>query len=74
MLTASVNLLDGKLDCVISGQQLILEEVVSLRHDVRAGVQSVHNHLLAMRNTQFRQKLSQLEETYCEVLRRVGRC
>lgn len=74
MLTASLNMIDGKLDILISGQQMILEELFSLRGDVQSGVQSVHDHLLAMQDTQFRQDFAQLQEIYCEVLRRIGEC
>lgn len=72
MLTASVNMIDGKLDNLIAGQKLIYEEVVSLRGDVQVGFKGVHDQLLAMKNTEFRQKFAMLEEMYCEVLRRIG--
>ena len=72
MLTASVNMIDGKLDNLIAGQKLIYEEIVSLRGDVQTGFMSVHDQLLAMKNTEFRQNFAMLEEMYCEVLRRIG--
>lgn len=72
MLTASLSVIDGKLDILVSGQRLILEELFSLRGDVQSGVQSIHDHLLAMQDTLFRQDFAQLQEIYCEVLRRIG--
>ncbi|DBB07008.1 TPA: hypothetical protein ACH3X1_011599 [Trebouxia sp. C0004] len=72
MLTASLAAIDGKLDNLLAGQRLILTEVYSLRKDVQTGIESVHQQLLAQRDSQFRQKYAQLEETYCDVLRRMG--
>ena len=74
MLTASVNLIDGKLDTLIQGQQLILKDLLSLRGEVQTGIQSIHNRLLAIQDNQFRLKFAQLEEIYCEVLRKIGMC
>lgn len=75
MLTASVNLIDGRLTDLRNGQHLMLEELLSLRTEVQSvqsGVQGIHNQLLAMQDTQFREDFTRLQETYCEVLRRLG--
>ncbi len=73
MLTASLKAIDGQLEHLLAGQKAILEQLYSLHDEVRTGVATIHDQLLAMRDNQFRrQKFAQLEELYCDVLRRMG--
>ena len=72
MLTASLKAIDGQLEHLLAGQKAILEQLYSLHDEVRTGVASIHDQLLAMRDNQFRQKFAQLEELYCDVLRKLG--